>query len=152
MGSVIARTRREIVVEIPLRQQEIIYTGEQKTRYSLDVLGFKINLYFDSFDETFIKNNEENRLMIDNKALPLAFCTEYFRPYVIEETVLTPNEALKRAKEEMADLLGKIGSEIEIEEVTYVMGYDKNVFTYVAKCTCIEEIGVQKEIIFQENQ
>lgn len=151
MGSVIARTKREFVVEIPLRQQEIIYTGEQKTRYAFDVLGFKINLYFGSFDETFIKTNDENRLTVDGKSLPLAFWTEYFRPYTIEEYTLTPNEALDRAKEEMSVLLEKMGEEMEIEEVTYVMGYDKNVFTYMAKCTCIEEIAVQKEIIFQEN-
>ncbi|MBR5774494.1 MAG: sporulation protein YqfD [Clostridia bacterium] len=152
MGSIIARTSREIVVEIPLRQQEIVYTGERVTRYAVDVLGFKINLYFDSFDETFIKADEELRLTLDNKSLPLAFRTEYFRPYIIEETVLTPNEALARAKEEMALQLEKISDEIELEKVSYVMGYDENVFTYVAKCTCIEEIGVQKEIIFQKNQ
>ena len=40
---------------------------------------------------------------------------------------------------------------MQIEEIEYVMGYDENVFTYVAKCTCIEEIAVKKEIIFQEN-
>lgn len=152
MGSVIARTQREIVVEIPLRQQEIVYTGEEKTRYAFDVLGFKINLYFDSFDENWIKTNEENRLTIENKTLPLAVWTEYFRPYVVQEYTITPNEALERAKEEMTVLIEQMEGEVEIEEVTYVMGYDKNVFTYIAKCTCIEEIGVQKEIIFEENQ
>lgn len=151
MGSVVARTKREFTVEIPLRQQEIVYTGEEKTRYAFDILGFKINLYFKSFDENWIKTNDEKRLTVDGKTLPLAFWTEYFRPYTIEENVLTPNEAMERAKEEMAVLLEKIEGEIEIEEVTYVMGYDKNVFTYIAKCTCIEEIAVQKEIIFQEN-
>jgi len=151
MGSVIARTNREFVVEIPLRQQEIVYTGETKNRYAFDVLGFKINLYFDSFDENWIKTNEENRLTLENKTLPLAFWTEYFRPYVIEEYTLTPEEAMERAKEEMAVLLEKVEGEVELEKVTYVMGYDKNVFTYIAKCTCIEEIAVQKEIIFEEN-
>ena len=151
MGSVVARTKREFVVEIPLRQQEIAYTGEEKTRYAFDVLGFKINLYFDSFDENWMKTNEENRLTLENKTLPLAFWTERFRPYVIEEYTLTPNEAMERAKEEMAVLLEKMEGEVDLEEVTYVMGYDKNVFTYIAKCTCIEEIAVQKEIIFQEN-
>lgn len=151
MGSVIARTNREIVVEIPLRQQEIVYTGEEKTRYAVDLLGFKLNLYFDSFDENFIKDCDENRLIIDNKSLPLAFCKESFRPYVIEEYTLTPSEALERAKEEMTDLIDDLEGEMELEQVTYVMGYDKNVFTYVARCTCIEEIAVQKQIIFEEN-
>lgn len=151
MGSVIARTKREFVVEIPLRQQEIVYTGEEKTRYAFDALGFKINLYFDSFDENWIKTNEENRLTLENKTLPLAFWIEHFRPYVIEEYTLTPNEAMERAKAEMTLLLEKLEGEVELEEVTYVMGYDKNVFTYIAKCTCIEEIAVQKEIIFKEN-
>lgn len=151
MGSVVARTKRDFTVEIPLRQQEIKYTGEEEKRYAFDILGFKINLYFKTFDENWIKTDDESRLMIDGKALPLAFRTEYFRPYVIEESVLTPGEALERAKAEMAVLLEKAASEAEIEEVTYVMGYDENVFTYVAKCTCIEEIAVQKEIIFQEN-
>lgn len=151
MGSVVARTKREFTVEIPLRQEEIVYTGEEKKRYAIDVLGLKINLYFNSFDETWIKNNEEKRLTVDGKALPLAFFTEYFRPYTIKENVLTPAEAMERAKVEMAMLLEKMEGELQIEEVTYVMGYDKNVFTYIAKCTCVEEIALQKEIIFQEN-
>ncbi len=151
MGSVVARTKREFVVEIPLRQEEIIYTGEEKTRYAIDVLGFKINFYFDSFDENWMKSNDESRLTLLEKTLPLAFLQETFKPFVIEETVLTPAEALERAKEEMKLLLEKAEDEVELEEVYYVMGYDKNVFTYIAKCTCIEEIAVQKEIIFQEN-
>ncbi|MBR5272653.1 MAG: sporulation protein YqfD [Clostridia bacterium] len=151
MGSVVAKTGREFIVEIPMRRQEISYVGEEKTRYAVDVLGVKLNLYFDSFDENWIKDRSETRLTVNEKTFPLALYSERFRQYVIYETVLTPAEALELAKEEMSALLEEKGEEMQIEEIEYVMGYDENVFTYVAKCTCIEEIAVKKEIIFQEN-
>ncbi len=150
MGSIVARTKREFVVEIPLRRQEISFTGEEKTRYALDVLGFKVNLYFDSFDETWLKGGAETRLTINEKTFPLALYSESFRQYEICETTLTPAEALMLAREEMETILSQKEEEMEIEEITYTVGYDENVLTYVAECTCIEEIGVQKEIIFQE--
>lgn len=150
MGSIVARTKREFVVEIPLRRQEISYVGEEKTRYAFDILGFKLNLYFESFDETWLKGGTETRLTIGEKTFPFAFYSESFRQYEIYETALTPAEALVLAKEEMETILSQKGEEMKIEEITYTVGYDENVFTYVAKCTCIEEIGAQKEIIFQE--
>ena len=156
MGSVIARTQRILTAEIPLRREEIVYIDDVKHRYSLEILGSKIKFYFDSFDENYEKNQERSALTICGREYPFAFCSETYRMYEIREDVISIPAASASAKEEMEAMIEKLREEAEIEGIEYSLSYDDKVLTYVAKCTCIEDIAVQKKIEIsdgtQENQ
>lgn len=103
-GVVMARTLREIHVEIPMDYSEKNYTGKKRIDNSLIFFGKNIKLYKNTgfLDTTYdtICNVDRCCLFGDNR-LPLWFCRTEYLEYVMSPARRTDEQAMELAYDEL---------------------------------------------------
>ncbi len=155
-GEVFAETSYKKTREYPFEYIEKIYTGEEKSRYSLSVLGKEIRLFlkdsqpFEHCDKT--QNSNEYRAPVS--FIPSVFVNSLkYIEYTPESRVRTLDEAVELGRQELsAELEKEVPQSAEILDVnvTYLPVGKKGVSVMV-EYLCREDIGVQRPIDKIEN-
>ena len=152
-GEVYAQTYREFSVDIPYSSFEKEYTGREKYKRSIDILGFDIPLFlspdsgyekYDAFKRT------ENAVLWDCIRLPFRINETLFAEYETKLCHFTREEAEKKAFdaykkyiERELNVYEKIKEEVEVTETD-------NGIELRCMLWCIEDIALQKPIASRE--
>mgnify|MGYP000869556892 FL=1 len=152
LGSVKARTWYEKSKEMKLIKTNRIPTGREIKKYSVTILGQKINLYINSGIpyEDYDKITYNNELSFGKDyIIPITIHQEQYKEIVIEKEKIPVEQAVEEGTRLLQDEFAKeAAADIEIlnQNVEHIF-VDEN--TVVVKYTveCMEEIGVQEQIM-----
>lgn len=103
-GNVMARTIKNINIEIPLNYQKKAYTGEINTKNSLIFFSKEIKLYRKTrfLGTTYDTIYKVSKCCLPHGIdLPLEWHSTIFAEYIYEDQIRTPEEALELAYEEL---------------------------------------------------
>lgn len=145
-GRVYARTWHSLTAAIPLRAAGKEPTGEEKTRYALNLLGHRFNFYQNgriSF-EKYDKITESKQLSLrDGTLLPIGLEKETFRAYETVAAELCIERAEQMLIEQLfADLdklLPEEGDEILTSDVCSKI--EKGVLKVTLLAECAQQVG-----------
>ncbi len=150
-GEVFAKTTYQVEGSYPLRFTERRETGKVKKRYSLQILGKKILLYWKKADPYTLfdkkEQNREYRLPVD--VIPSLFVvTEEFREQTTEEKTRTVSEILELAEAELEEKAKKeIPTEAEVveRELTHTLT-EQGTVEVCLTIQCLENIAMEVPI------
>ena len=148
-GQVMARTEREIRVEIPLAYEEKAY-GE--------AFASEKTLHFFNFSLKFLKNSRNESLSCDIikekkrlepfgiGRLPLYLEVETCTPYELVRQTRTHEEALTLAYGELDVRFSELSDTVQILRKTITTEMREDCLVLVCRLSCIEDIAVQSEL------
>ncbi len=146
-GNVWARTWRAVTAIMPLEAQGKDYSGREKIRFSMTVLGRRINFYgkagisFARYDK--IRETKTPELS-DGMTLPAVLTVETCREYTPVTFTVNEEEAKKlleqRLLDELSALVGETG---EVVSVCYGAETEGGFLTVCAQAECYEQIGIE---------
>ena len=143
-GRIYARTWRTLTASIPLTADVKTYTGEEESRWSLHILGLRINFYGNSgisFPEYDKITEVWTARLPSGQELPLWLSRETARAYERTGTKIDPEAAQTLLEERLlADLTEQVG-EGEIVSTAYTARQAGGVLTVTLTAECREEIG-----------
>lgn len=144
-GRIYARTWRTIKAEIPLTAEIKSYTGNEKSRFSLNLLGSRMKFYrnggisFSRYDKI---STTKTWVLSDGSVLPLSLSKETFREYEPSEQELAQDAAEVMLKEELErELLARIGAEGQVLRRDYVTRLANGNLELTLLAECTEQIG-----------
>ncbi|MBO5980986.1 MAG: sporulation protein YqfD [Clostridia bacterium] len=148
-GYVYADVYKDIEFDIPLSYSGKEYTGKEKTKREIYIIGFPVKLYrtqespFELCDITAVEENLE----IFGLKLPVKVSKAVYREYVTVEYQITEQEAKTKAEKALALWWEKeAGGEIvSIDEETSIKN---NVYCLKAHVVINKNIAVRQEIKF----
>lgn len=155
-GEIFAETVYKKTREYPFRYTEKIYTGEEKLRHSVSVLGKEFKLFLKDTQpfEYCDKIEESTEYRAPVSFIPSVFVdSSKYLEYTPKEHVRTPDETVEFGKNELsAELEKEVPQSAEILDVkvSYLPVGDKGVSVTV-EYLCREDIGVQRPIDKIEN-
>lgn len=144
-GSVRARTWRTLEESIPLAVSGKNYTGEEKNRYSLQILWGQLDFFENSsiFYERYDRITCTRMLTVAGREMPLGLTTTTYREYTMEQTPLDVEAAEERLKQallkRLADLMDANDGTVLRSDMVTRMTDDMLIVTLLAECE--EEIG-----------
>lgn len=145
VGSVRARTWRTLEESVPLTVAEKRHTGEEKTRYSLQILWGQVDFFKNSSISyaRYDKITNDRMLTVLGRELPFGLTAVTYREYTLEQTPLDVDAAEERLKQvllrRLADLMdANDGIVLRSDLVTRMAG---DVLTVTLLAECEEEIG-----------
>lgn len=148
-GNIIASTSKKLEAEIPLVQERLTPTGQKKKKYSVELFGIRIPLYFSApKGEEWQLSERENRLRLLGRDLPFAF---FGSDYTQVEKVpfnLSTEEAKAQARQAL-NLQKQALGDVKIISVDEKYEINSSVCKMVWELTCEENIGVSEEILFE---
>lgn len=146
-GRVWADTRRVLTAVIPVSAQVKVYTGEEKTRFSLNLLGNTINFYQNSgiswahYDKI---NQTDAPILPGGRELPISLTRTVLRAYTLQQVEVDLNAAeqilTRNLEDELSQLIGEDG---EILELSTKARVTDGCLTVTLTAACREEIGVE---------
>lgn len=143
-GQVYARTWRTIKAAMPLTAQTKEYTGEEETRFALNLLGQRVNFYrnggisFDRYDK-IVKTS--TWALSDGHSLPFGLERETFRAYKTVETALSQDAVEELLRKRLQDTLLEQVEEGEVVQEDYVVRVTENGLEVTLLAECMEQIG-----------
>lgn len=144
-GSVRARTWRTLEEAVPLTVAGKRYTGEEKTRYSLQILWGHMDFFKNSsISYTRYDKITDNRMLtVLGRELPFGLTAVTYREYTLEQTPLDVDAAEERLKQvllrRLADLMDANDGIVLRSDLVTRMAGDMLTVTLLAECE--EEIG-----------
>ena len=144
-GIVWARTWRTVTASIPLTAQTKAYTGEEITRWSLTVLGRRMNFYgngsiswpcYDKISRT------DTLTLPGGQRLPLSLTRETLRQWEPAQAELDAAAARELLEEQLLSRLERlVGEEGEVVDVAWSASTQGDTLTVTAQAECLEQIG-----------
>lgn len=155
-GEIYADTIYKREEEYPLEYTKKIYTGAEKKRYSVKILGKEIKLVFnqDVPFEFYDSSTEDKEYRLPIDFIPaLYLITDKYSEYIPEKCSRTEGETVEIAKKELCERLNtEIPSEAEIKKINVAHTItDKNTVLVTVEYECREDIAVQTPIDKIEN-
>lgn len=146
-GKVIARTRRQLSVEIPLSQTVQMPTAETVTRKKLEIFGLELPLTLNPEPgEGYEAEEESEQIRLFGNKLPLEFTTQVWTLRKEETVTLTEQEAQKQAEEKLKELEKTSMKDREILERTLTTEVKDGICYVTADYVCEENIAVESPI------
>lgn len=154
-GRVWAQTWREFSAAIPLETSVKNYTGEEKSAWSLNILGRRIEIFGNTsiswpmYDKI---TTVHQAALSDGRTLPFTLCRETFRAYEAN-TVQVDRAAAQSLLEEqlLARLDALIGQDGEVESTRFSARVAGGLLEVTLSAQCLEEIGEERPGEFLEN-
>ena len=144
-GRVWARTWRTLTAAIPLTAQVKTYTGEEKSVWSVNLLGNQVEIFGNSsiswpfYDK--ITTVRQGRLPT-GEALPISLRQEIFREYEIKSISIDLQAAQSLLEDQLLrQLEGLIGEDGEVRATRTRAWVDGTLFKVTMESECLEEIG-----------
>jgi len=147
-GRVLARTWRTLTARMGLTAAGKAYTGAEHTRYSLDLLGRRVNFYQNS-GIPYAKYDTITQYKTwspwGSRGLPVVWCRETFREYRTAALTLEPARAEALLRDRLMEtLLARLDQgKVLRQDVQAVRERDTLTVTLLAQCT--EQIGRTRE-------
>ena len=155
-GRVYARTWRTLTAQLPLEAQVKRYTGEEKSRWSLTVLGRRVDFFgrggisFDRYDKI---SRTWTLTLPGGREMPLALNRETCRAYETDTLAVEPAAAEAMLKERLLEALEEAVGEGEIVSTDYTVETADGMLKLTLQAECREEIGkFVPDSITQENE
>ena len=148
-GYVYADVYKDIEFEIPLNHSGKEYTGKEKTKREIYVIGFPVKLYrtqespFELCDITAVEENLE----IFGLKLPIKVSKAVYKEYVTIEYQITEQEAKTKAEKTLA-LWWEKEAEGEIVSIDQEESIKNNVYCLKAHVVINKNIAKRQEIKF----
>ncbi len=148
-GYVYADVYKDIEFEIPLSYSGKEYTGKEKTKREIYIIGFPVKLYrtqeapFESCDVI----TGETDLKIFGLKLPVKVSKAVYREYVTTEYQITEEEAEMKAKKALS-LWWEKESDGEIVSIDEETSIENNVYCLKAHVVINKNIAIRQEIKF----
>lgn len=143
-GQVYARTWHTIRAAMPLTARTKTYTGEEETRFALNLLGQRVNFYrnggisFDRYDKIV---NTRTWTLSSGRSLPFEVERETIRAYTMEETALSQDAVEELLRQELRDTLLDRMEEGEVVREDFVVRVTDHGLEVTLLAECLEEIG-----------
>lgn len=144
-GRVWARTWRTLTAAIPLTAQVKTYTGEEKTVWSVNLLGNQVEIFGNSsiswpfYDK--ITTVRQGRLPT-GEALPISLRQETFREYEVRSVSIDLQAAQSMLEEQLLRRLEElVGEDGEVRATQTKVWVDGTLFKVTMESECLEEIG-----------
>ena len=144
-GRVEARTWRTLTASIPLTAQVKAYTGEEKSRFTLTVLGYPVEFYqnagiswpwYDKISTVYQAG------LPGGLTLPLSWTVEQYRAYEPVQTEVDRTAAQTLLEERLlAQLKEQIGEEGRVGSTYYTARAADSWLEVTLTAECREEIG-----------
>lgn len=151
-GKVIARTRRQLSVEVPLAQTVKTPTGETVTRKKLEVFGLELPLTLNSEPgEGYTVDEEKEQLRLLDQKLPMEFTTQVWTLQKEETVTLTEQEAKKQGEEKLGELEETVMKDRKIMDRRLDAQVRDGVCYVTAEYVCEEDIALESPIYLAEN-
>lgn len=145
-AKVIARTRHTLSVRVPFKSSELLDTGRVVKKYELDLLDFKLPLYRDVPQGSWRRMIYKSPLKIMGVTVPVSISTTVFYEYNETPVVLSPQEALEKAKEQLAQKEKTELSGVTIRTKSYSQSADAGGVTLVGSYGCEEDIAESQTV------
>lgn len=144
-GAIYARTWHTICAKIPMEADIKVYTGSQKTRFALNLMGKRMKFYgnggisFEKYDKINITKTWQWQ---DGSILPLSLERETIREYETQPAALQLDAAEEQLKTALHTTLeGRIGTEGKILREDYVTRRVDGFLEVTLLAECEEQIG-----------
>ncbi len=150
-GEFFLRTVYDKMGEFQLSAEEKIYTGQQKKRYTVHILGWEIPLGFSKKEpyDTYETQREDHELRLGKQQyIGIGYSVDIMKEYTIVKVPLSQEESKKRAKKRMKQEMNQslslhytvISEEYEYEQTSH------NTLKVTMHGEYEEEVGVEKRI------
>lgn len=151
-GKVIARTRRQLSVEVPLTQTERIPTGETVTRRKLKLFGLELPLTLNPEPGAgYIVEEDKEQLRLLGNKLPLEVTTQVWTLQREETVTLTEQEAKKQGEDKLKELEETVMKDRKIVDRKLTAEVKDGVCRVTADYVCEEDIALESPIYLSEN-
>lgn len=145
MGRVEGRTWRTLEESIPLTAEVKVYTGEEKSRWSVTLLGKRVNF----FQNSGISGGRYDKIrkswsvtLPGGLALPFTLSRETCRGYETEERAIDPQAAQAMLEERLLERLGALlGENGTLEEYSFAARTEGDLLIVTLTAECREELG-----------
>ena len=157
MGNVWARTWRTLEARIPLEAQVKSYTGEKASRWTLSILGHRI----DFFGKSGISFPEYDKItdtwaltLPGGREMPLALSRETCRAYTLAAAPVDADAAERLLEERLLEALRARLGDGEVVHTSFSSAQRDGRLEVTLQAECTEEIGrfVPLESITEENE
>jgi len=143
-GKVYARLTKEIVVEVPLTEERVVYTGREIRDTTVKIFGKSINISSNSgnIEGLYDKIEKKEQLSFFGVvSVPVYVATTVYKEYKFEDYTLSETEAVREAYNRLKTETGKALRDAELLKRTISAEFREN--SYVIKCSlyCIEDIA-----------
>ncbi len=95
-GTVTAKVKREIILSEDFSQKTAVPTGQSKTKYAIEVFGFKLPLYLGSEKGNYESKTKTTDLELFGSRLPIKIYEKTFKPYTEKEINYTYQALMER--------------------------------------------------------
>ena len=144
-GRVYARTWRSLTAQIPLEAAVKIYTGEEETRWYVNLFGRRLNFYGNggiSFADYDKINKVWPLTLPGGEELPLTLGRETFRAYETAPGALDGDAAQTMLEERLEEALRlRVGEDGEVVSMDYTAARRDGMLAVTLTAECKEEIG-----------
>lgn len=143
-GRVYARTWRTIRSMIPLQAEIKSYTGREKTRYALSLLGHRINFYGNggiSFPEYDKISKKQTLTLPGGMVIPITLSREVFRDYTTMEVPLNADAAEALLKEDLQQALQNAVGDGKVLRTDFSTVRENGFLTVTLLAECSEQIA-----------
>ena len=148
MAEVMATTYRTHTITKQLSYTENQRTGNQKNKYTINLMSFKLPLYFSkkiSYNNYDVTTSENHLTLFKDFALPISLeKTSYIEVTPVTKT-LTKQEAIEQLRLEMQRYEQQLYG-ITIKDKTENITESENEITITTTYECLEDIAVAHEI------
>lgn len=144
-GRIYARTWRTLTAKIPLTAEIKCPTGEETTRFALNLMGKRVKFYgnggisFDKYDKI---TATKAWTLSDGATLPLSLERERYRAYEMQEVALDHDAAETLLRERLQQTLAAaVGEQAEVLRSDFVTRLVDGWMEVTLLAECNEEIG-----------
>lgn len=143
-GRVWARTWRTLTAAIPMEVQVKDYTGAETRRWSLELMGRRVELFgkrpgWERYDQT---SAVHRAVLPGETALPIALTREEFREYRTKAAALDLGAAQTMLEGRLAGRLAAlVGEDGTVESTQFTAKVEDGLLKVTLQAECLEEIG-----------
>ena len=146
-GRAIASTQRQFSAAVPMAKTVPVPTGRTLTRRSLQFFGLRIPLTLTGAPGSgWEKTAVNTRLRVNGTVLPISLLEEQYGEISQQEEILTPEEALAKARE-LVEEQKKQCKGLKVLEQEELFEESGGVLYYTVNAKCEEDIALETEIL-----
>lgn len=152
-GQVLARTERELRIEIPLSYEEKVYGQPTKGNTVLHFFKFSLNFFKNSRKEPSscdIIEITTGKDWLGLHDLPVSLSQTVYHPYTVKTISRTAEEALEEAFVQLEAELSALSPDIRLLEKKIQTEIGEESLVLKCRLVCVEDIAVQREFEVDE--
>ncbi len=154
-GTVLARVKREILIEVPLENTVREATGREFSEKYFNFFGISIKIFSNTSNlpEICDKIEREDQLrFFDAVTLPVTVRETVYREYADVPVILTENEARTEAYKQLRERCAEIAADSELISREISAGLSDGVYVIKCELTVLRDIATEVPIYTSENQ